>query len=291
MCCLVVTAMSNDAINGFQAAMLDHGINPPDNLIGDSALHRFHVEGDKKGTLNGAYVLHLDGKPSGWAMHYKTGVGFTWTLSGEREPMNAAMRQQIEAARHQRQAEQAKSHRVAAEKAYAIWGKSKPVDESAKHPYLIKKSVKPYNASIYGFALIVPIQDEEGLCNIQYIYPDGSKRFLAGGKKRGCFTYIGDGWETETILICEGWATGASLHEATGHFVVVALDAGNLTPVSEVIRKKYPTAKIIICADNDPIGIEKATQAAFACNGLMIAPPKQGQDFNDFINAGGVIYG
>jgi putative DNA primase/helicase len=94
-----------DTVNSFKAAMLDHGIDPPDTLIGDSVLHRFHVVGDRKGTLNGAYVLHCDNKPSGWAMHYKAGVSFTWTLSGKREPMTAAMKRQIEYAREVRQQE------------------------------------------------------------------------------------------------------------------------------------------------------------------------------------------
>ena len=45
------------------------------------------------------------------------------------------------------------------------------------------------------------------------------------------------GFEEETIAVvrefCEGWATGASLHIATGHTVIAAMDAGNLMPVAE----------------------------------------------------------
>ena len=284
-----MTSLSDD-VDGFKAAMLDHGITPPDTLIGDSLLHRFHVEGDRKGTLNGAYVLHCDNKPSGWAMHYKTGVSFTWTLSGKKEPLTAAMRRQNDYAREVRQLEQAKAHQLAAEKARWIGGQSEPITEQSQHQYLINKRVQPHNAKAYKGALVIPIYDESGaIVNLQFIGVDGTKRFLTGGKKQGCYSAIGD--LTETILICEGWATGASLHEATGHYVIVAMDAGNLQPVSEVIRKQHPTAKIIICADNDPIGIEKANLAAFACDGLTIAPPNAGQDFNDFINAGGVVYG
>ncbi|NOS74283.1 MAG: hypothetical protein HOP36_07050 [Methyloglobulus sp.] len=69
------------------------------------------------------------------------------------------------------------------------------------------------------------------------------------------------------------------------------MDAGNLKPIAEVIRKQYPNATVIVCADNDPVGIEKATVAAFACDGLFIAPPTEGMDFNDFINVGGKVYG
>lgn len=77
--------------------------------LADGTLHRCHVEG---GTKNGAYVLHLDGKPSGYFEHFKSCSRLTWTLSGKREPMTAAMRQQIEQAKQQCQQEQELSHRV-----------------------------------------------------------------------------------------------------------------------------------------------------------------------------------
>ncbi|WP_411726052.1 toprim domain-containing protein [Methyloglobulus sp.] len=133
------------------------------------------------------------------------------------------------------------------------------------------------------------IDESHQVVNLQFIAADGTKRFLSGGRKKGCFSTIGK--VTDTILIAEGWATGASLYETTSHNVVVGMDAGNLESVAKVIRKLHPTAKIIICADNDPVGVEKATVAAFACNGLYIAPPNEDMDFNDFINAGGVVYG
>ncbi|WP_411726051.1 hypothetical protein [Methyloglobulus sp.] len=107
--------------SSFKTAMLNAGINPPDNLIGDGQLHRFYVGGDRKGTLNGAYTLHLDNWPSGFVMSFKTGVTFTWTASGKKQPMAAAMKRQIEYARQVRQQEQDKAHQAAAEKARFIW--------------------------------------------------------------------------------------------------------------------------------------------------------------------------
>ncbi|NOS75546.1 MAG: toprim domain-containing protein [Methyloglobulus sp.] len=280
----------NDAVNGFRAAMLDHGITPPDTLIGDGLLHRFHVEADRKGTLNGAYILYLDNKPSGWAMSYKTGVSFTWTLSGKKEPLTAAMLRQIAEARQVRQLEQAKVHQLAADKARWIWQQATPITQTAFHQYLVAKRIQAHGVRLYKGALVIPLVDETGaIVNLQFINADGTKRFLSGGRKKGCCSIIGE--TTETILVCEGWATGASLHEATGHYVIVGMDAGNLKPVGEIVRSQYPTAKIIVCADNDPVGIEKATVAAFSCDGLFIAPPTEGMDFNDFINVGGVVCG
>ncbi|MEQ1738398.1 MAG: toprim domain-containing protein [Methyloglobulus sp.] len=277
-------------IQNFTDALIDKGIVPARAIIADGLLHRAPVEGDKAGTLNLAYVLHLDGTPTGWFHHFKTGVTGSWSASGKREPMTAAMRKQLEYAREVRQQEQAKAHQDAAQKAYWIWGQSEPITDPSRHPYLARKCINPHSARLYKGALVIPIYDEANqLVNLQFINADGTKRFLSGGRKKGCCSIIGE--TTETILVCEGWATGASLHEATGHYVIVAMDAGNLKPVGEIVRSQYPTAKIIACADNDPVGIEKATVAAFACNGLMIAPPTEGTDFNDFINSGGVVYG
>ena len=276
-----------DPREAFKTAMLKHGITPPPNLISDSTLHRFYVDGDRKGSLNGAYTLHLDARPSGWAMHYKTGVSFTWTLSGKRDPMSDAMKKQIKYARQVRQQEQAKAHAKTANKTRWIWEQATPITEPS-YPYHNDKRIRSHGERLYKEVLAIPIQDETGmLVNLQFINPDGQKRFLSGGRKKGCFSTIGG--ITETILMCEGWATGASLHESTGHYVIVAMDAGNLKPVAEVIRKQHPTATIIIAGDNDETGVgqQKANDAALACGGKMFIPPVLGMDWNDYINQGG----
>ena len=42
------------------------------------------------------------------------------------------------------------------------------------------------------------------------------------------------------LCIAEGFATGASIHEATGLPVAVAFNAGNLEPVAKALRKQVP---------------------------------------------------
>jgi len=109
------------------------------------------------------------------------------------------------------------------------------------------------------------LYDVEGnLWNIQKIYDprsDGSnnKWFLTGGLKKGCFYTIGKPLGTlsnqagneELFFVCEGYATGASIHAATGCPVVVAFDGGNLGPVVASLRKAFPDIKSVIAADND----------------------------------------
>ncbi len=172
------------------------------------------------------------------------------------------------------------------------------------HPYLTAKHVDPVpGLKVSGDALLMPIQDIAGkIWGLQKIYPekldgyDSNKLFLTGTKKQGCFFPIeGRGWNT--ILICEGLSTGITIHRATGHTVIVALDAGNLTPVSKAIRSKYPTSTIIICGDNDRYsdgnpGATAAQAAADAVGGRYVLPEFardcQGTDFNDLMQAEGI---
>lgn len=126
-------------------------------------------------------------------------------------------------------------------------------------------------------------------------------------EKRGNFCLLGDEGKDLSqveIVICEGYATGASIHMATGAPVAVAFDAGNLKPVAKAIREKYPNAAITICADNDHgreqetgrnVGVEAARDAAREVQGKVRIPiftageKQQGlTDFNDLHKARGL---
>lgn len=135
--------------------------------------------------------------------------------------------------------------------------------------------------------LIVPVIIDDELTSLQFIAADGSKRFLEGGRVASGFFVIGNAYGAETLLIAEGYATAASLHEAMGLPVVVAFNAGNLSAAAQAIRAKYPTARLIICADHDVsnVGQSKAKEAADMVNGLVAIPPTPGMDFNDLAAA------
>lgn len=282
------------SIREIEAAFYNHcagaGVIFTDNpLIADSVLHRAHVDGDKRGTKNGAYILHADGNPSGWFQHFKTGIAGKWTMSGKRQPMTRATQDQIRAELKRRQAEQQQRHKDAADKARFIWSNSKLITDPSKHNYLVIKHVLPYGVRLYrGDTLVIPIYSQNRqLVNVQLIQEDGSKRFLSGGKKKGCFSVIGKHENEQPVLICEGWATGASLHESTGHSVFVALDAGNLESVALAVKCLFPSAQIIVAGDNDESGTGQkyARAAALAVGGKYIIPETVGHDWNDVINA------
>ena len=127
------------------------------------------------------------------------------------------------------------------------------------------------------------------LQSLQFISPSGEKRFLTGGRVSG--GYFGLGTPEGTVCIAEGYATAASIHEATGHAVAVAFNAGNLAPVARALRERFPALRLIVCADDDRSegnpGLTQAHAAAEAVGGLLAIPdfgnkrPAKASNFND----------
>lgn len=186
----------------------------------------------------------------------------------------------------------------AAARAFRIWTSARPAPED--HPYLVSKRATPLALRMDASRrLVVPLQDIDGqIHSLEFISPDGAKRYLAGGAKKGHFAVVG----TEPgplakpegpVMICEGWATGASLHMATGQRVVAAMDAGNLMPVAEALRARFPDSDLVLVADNDAKpdrdgnpGVEAARKVALAVEGRLAVPESPG-DANDLFCAEG----
>ncbi len=157
---------------------------------------------------------------------------------------------------------------------------------SAVNRTLIREGGENFHAG----SLVVALTDEGGaLVNVQLIRADGSKRYLAGGQKAGAFHRIEGG---ELVAICEGYATGLSIHQATGATVYCGMDCGNLLAVAQIARRQHPKARILLCGDNDEgtqgnPGRVKAEQAAAAIGGLVALPSVAG-DWNDYHQARGL---
>ncbi|MGZ4993539.1 MAG: toprim domain-containing protein [Methylobacter sp.] len=278
-------------IDQFKGAALSAGISINGVIIADGGLHRCHIEGHKSGSKNGAYILHLDNHPAGWAMDYKTGCILNWRADGKPGKLTKADWQAIEAAKKQRQQEQQQARQQAAQKAQSIWKRAIYAD--AGNEYCYRKKIQPHGAKTGDSGglkgvLIVPLHNAKGeLVNLQFIQPDGTKRFLSGGQKKGCFWTLGE--PTDTILIAEGYGTGCSLFEHQGLQTVIAFDSGNLINVAQIIRAKHPKAEIIIAGDNDENGVgqKAARSAAVAIGGKYIIPPTLGHDWNDHLTMEG----
>ncbi|MFO7764686.1 MAG: AAA family ATPase, partial [Wenzhouxiangellaceae bacterium] len=219
---------------------------------------------------------------------WSTDLQETWQA---RKPANDDELQRWRQIAEQAQAEaEQKRHQSATEAAQAArqeWDAATAPD--ALHGYLISKEIEPRGIKQSGDLLLIPVYTNGELSSLQRIGPDGSKRFMPGGKIKGGYHLIGD--PAERVVIAEGYATSATIHEATGEAVAVAFNAGNLQAVAEAIRAKYPEAAVTIAADDDRNtegnpGIRKATEAATAVKGAIATPGKAG-DFNDLYTAEG----
>src|SRR5262249_42620168 len=159
-----------------------------------------------------------------------------------------------------------------------LWGHAKPAHDA--HPYLQRKRIKPHGARLDDKnRLLIPLAVASEIHSIQFIEPDGQKHFLTAGRKRGCYFLLGEYRELDSKPLCmaEGFATAASIYEATGYPTVCAFDAGNLLPVVKWIHDRRPDVRVILCADDDVhtignLGLTKANQAARAVNGLLAIP-------------------
>ncbi len=294
----------------FKDAIAAAGLTPPTDILADGKIHRWPVS-TKCDDKTGWYVLHLDDLPAGSFGDWRNGVDETWcakssqTMSTEERK---AHRQRMEAIRRQREEDEKRRHAKAAKWAQQIWNAAKPASNS--HPYLQRKGVPAHKLRLYrgplaiagqpvDRALIVPLHlPEGGVCSLEFIPTEGQKLLLPGGRKRGAAYPIGTIDTTQTIIcITEGWATGMSVWLATNYGVIIAFDAGNLEPVAKNLRAKYPTVKLVICADNDfhadgkpNTGLLAAEKAAQAVNGVLAVPPvldNSKTDWNDvFVTQG-----
>lgn len=262
--------------------------------IPDGDIHRFHVSGDKPGTQNGWYVLFLGVIPCGVFGSWKAGGSQTWRSRKPTDHLEAqiiALR--IEQARHQRAAEQHQSQQAATEHANRMWHNARRADP--EHPYLVAKGVRSYALRQAGDVLLVPLTRDDLLVSLQRIKPDGDKRFLFGGMTKGCCSLIGTIQPGRPLYICEGWATGATLHAATGAAVACAMYAHNLLEVGRRLQRQHPDAVLIVAGDDDRMtegnpGRTAAIKAAATLGCGLIFPPWSGaepltlSDFNDLAN-------
>lgn len=285
-----------DPLIRFREVIEAAGLRPA-RIIADGNLHRCPTESKPK-KQNGWYILHFDAPASGAYGDWASGLNEKWTAKKERSMTRAerqALKARIEAVSLARREDEAMRHCETAAKAQQIFIEA-PACES--HPYFDCKGVTPCPGLklAHDGRLIVPVLDEQGKpMSLQFIDGTGGKRFLTGGRTRGGYFVIQG--SVGPLYIAEGLATGLSIHEATGHTVLCAFNAGNLESVAAHARKAYPDRELVLCADNDHAtdgnpGLTKATTAAHAVEALLAMPifkdPKARTDFNDLHQAEGL---
>lgn len=281
------------------------GAAPPASKIVPGKIVRFSTNG-KRGDSAGWCKLFEDGRGGVFGDWRHSDEVHTWRDSSE--PMTGKEarrhRKEIAAAQAARLAEEAQRHARAAEDARRIWSAARDCEQ---HPYTTRKHVSPDNlrvqfsharecrdqffttfadgecVALRGLLLLIPLRSMDWrLWSLQAIDTEGRKAFLRGGRKRGLFHLVGrhllQGATAEfsgRIGVAEGLATAKSVYLSADWPVFTAFDAGNLLPVAQQVRARFPKADVIVCGDVDASGVgqEKAIAASAAIAGSYALPP------------------
>jgi putative DNA primase/helicase len=271
-------------IEQFKLAMQTTGIKPPNNIIANSKLHRFHIEGDRASSKNGFYVFFDDVVPAGHFGCHKRSIAQNWcskNINQLTDSERSAYHQSMAKAKAERETLDAESHH----RAMAIANKrvnnsKKIVDGDSTHRYLAAKNIKAYGIFTEGENILIPLRDANGnIWSTQLISPDGKLKILQKeGCKTGKFHLLGkeikDNGFNQVAILTEGYSTGATVYDAIdqNHAVIVCFGSGNFEAVALALREKYPRLKILITGDNDAFqknnsGKESAKKAFNALKG------------------------
>lgn len=290
-----------DFLSKFVEKMRSVGCGPayPDTIMADDKKYRYQIEDEKRGKKSGRYQLKIEGDFAvGWFLDFRQGVTHRFTSQSAQKSKYSPedwerYRTQREAAQKAQLDQRRADHAKAAKKAQAIWDKSATTGSTG---YLERKGARLNGARIWRENIVVvPVKVGGVLTSLQFISPDGSKRFLTGSELAGgYFSMASAGDDLTRIVIVEGFATGDAVRRATGAVVVVAFNAGNLKEVATALRRKYPTATLVFASDNDAWtskkpgdtpwnpGTEYAVEAARAVGNARVAVARfLEEDLND----------
>ena len=270
---------SDTSFSDFMLSEFGVSITP----IMDDRLHRFDIR--KRGDKAGWYVYHMNDGRFHVAIGgcWQTGQEFKWYSKKESE-LTPFDREAIRRADAERVRIDEEEHKRKAEEARKIYeGTAECPDD---FPYLLRKGVRNHDGLLHvtedGSALVVPVLGVDGkVKSVQKIFadPNRHKWFLPGAEKKGGFCCIGN--VEDKAYLCEGYATGASIYEATGTPVIIAFDGGNMRAVADELRNRV---RLTVVADNDDKSNGKNPGREYAeATGLPYKLiPEPGKDANDY---------
>jgi putative DNA primase/helicase len=285
------------AIVEFERELLAFGlVLPPGGVVADGEIHRIHdAQHLRSRNYDGWYVLRLlrSGLVTGWYGSWWRDRGTKKWSSRNHRTFTAADRLAIAEQRAKTEADRLRHHEEGGRRAARMWMAAKPC---SSHPYLQRKQVPSHGLRVDRRGrLLISVNDLDGnLRGLQWIDADGKKRYTLGSdrERATCFV-IGNLNNADNVAVVEGYATGATVHEATGWPVVVAFDAGGVEKIAKVLRQRLPAATLVFAGDNDPEekdcrGQQAARRAARRAGGVAALPPTEGHDWNDHAAAYGL---
>jgi hypothetical protein len=149
-------------------------------------------------------------------------------------------------------------------------------------------SEKKLGGSLYGArisplkSLVIPMYFEDSLVGVHTIWrnnPGEKYNKATCGRAKGTYFELShpEIKIRDTIYICEGFSTAASILLATTTRAVCSFGAENLKSVANYFSEKNPGVRILIAADNDNAGLMAAYNSGF----VFVTPNLVGKDWND----------
>ncbi|EKI4309018.1 DNA primase [Escherichia coli] len=291
---------AGDPVTEFHQVLENAGLVLEKDPEMDGEIHRVPTRDDRRGSQSGAYKAYLDGRPSGWYRDYRSADNSptTWTFS-RAENIDPLARLHLKASAQQNRDEKERKLQQQYNK-QAGYARSylNGLPQATAHEYLTRKGIRaaPGVRLNNKNELVIPFSNGRGeIRSYQRIPVTGGKdaRILKGSEKSGNWFAFGTPENGRPLLFAEGYATAASLHEATGHPVLMTIDADNMINVAKNARKIWTDSPFVFCADNDHQrkinkGVSSAKKAAASTHGEVIIPAfteaekAQGlTDFND----------
>ncbi len=283
----------SDYIEEFRSAMSAAGFKCLGPITADGKIHRYKSDGEKDASA--WYILFppdplANGVFGCWRTQ-QDGIKWSQKNGNQYSPqeMSDFKKKWADAERQRAQDEVDRHARISVD-SKAEFLKCTPV---TNHDYLSTKKVPAFGDLRVNADgdLVLPLTDAAGkLWSYQTIDYFGDKLFRPGGRVKGTFFQIGD-FDDGPLIICEGYATGATIHRATKWPVICAMNCGNLKQVAQDLKAAHPERTIVIAADNDRFtqnnpGLTKAHEAAKSIKAVVCIPnfpeaAESGTDFND----------
>lgn len=277
--------------NDIYAYMRNQGMDyVPDGIVYDGKLHRFSTDPSKPSDDAGWYVADIIGKNYHCVSFgdWRKGLSDKFGRSSKSDltpDEKLEIEYMIQQHRRKVEEEQRVFHDEKAREAASFW--EKLPDATTGHGYLTRKKILPHGARIAPDGrLVVPLFNDNGeIRSLQFIPSEEGmkKKFYTGCEVKGCFWWLGDP-EKQRVFLCEGFATGASIHETTGACVFIAFSASALAVTARILRDHGKT--VVVVADNDDAGKIGSSK----CEGCqVITIPVEKMDANDYQNATGEL--
>ena len=298
----------DDATAQLLAEMDRHGLDPG-TIVWDGRKHRFRGAGEKRGS-NAWYFAYPD-RRGAYFGDFSTGIKVHWKFHRD-TPFTAVERARFAKDKAVWDRERKEMRRLALANVRKVWKAAKRLDRVKFHRHHFHYNIEELppdlristatvitnpdltnsEEEIPAGLLLVPMYRRGRRVNLQRIYPNGRKRFFSGAELAGAWFFIGVSKETDWSLcyVCEGWATGCTIHKATNR-PVVAFTASNLRAVAQAVQRRFDPGQMVIAGDNDRwsrivqgedgediinVGVHYAREAAEATGSVWAVP-----DFKD----------